>query len=364
MAGPRDKQDRVFIKDGLRHYRRRYSMTEVRIGAGILVVLAAVLAWVLYKGAHPDPGLMALEVVNPGQAPSRAPAERGPVPEGLALEGWKETGLKVYDPSNVYEKIDGREGYYKSFGFQRLHVLTLEKVEDPTTLVDLELFDLGTGENALGAYSGELGQGMQPEADAGGLAHYAQNALYLTRGRYYLRALGSADDAVIRGQLERVRARFTEGMEGEPLPWAFQLFVGKLGLGPGALGYLAENAFGFSDFAADVHTGRLADESELFVKACADPGAAKAVAQQFQAGFLGYGKAKGPWVEDEYISTLSGAVPVGAWVVGVRGAPDVKAAEASLAHLKGALEGFPVPKPAGAAPGAGEPGYDGEGSHE
>lgn len=366
-AGPKSKQDRVFIKDGLKHYRKTYSRTEVRIGAVILTLLGAIGVWVAYKGAHPDPSLLALDVVNPGQSASKAVVDRGPVPEGLALEGWKESGLRVYDPSNVYEKIDGREGYYKSFGFQRLYFLTLEKAGDPTTLVDIELFDLGTTENALGAYSGELGEGMKPEADATGVAHYAQNAFYMVRGRHYLRALGSADNPVIHGQLEHLRARFTEALEGEPLPWAFQLFIGRLGLEPGALAYMSENAFGFSDFASDVHAGRLGDETELFVKVCADAAAAAAVAKQFQEGFLGYGKAEGPWVVDEYINTYSGAVSEGAWVVGVRGAPDAKAAVAGLARLKGALEGFSVPTPAAPAPKAddtehapspGEPAYD------
>ena len=371
-SGPTSKQDRVFIKDGLRHYRRRYSITELWIGAVILAALAVIGAWVAYKGAHPDPGLLALDVVGTGVAAS--PVDRGPLPEGLPLPGWRASGPRHYDPSNVYEKINGREGYYKSFGFEALHVLTLETEDDPTTIVDLELFDLGTGENALGAYSGELGAGMKPEADARGLAHYAENALYMTRGRYYLRALGSADDAVIRGQLERVRARFAEALEGEALPWAFRLFVGRLGLEPGAVAYMAENAFGFSDFAADVHVGRLADETELFVKVSAEGAAARTLAEQFRQGFLGYGAAQGMWVQDEYIHTFSGVQASGRWVLGVRGAPDVAAAEAGLERLKAALQGFEVPASAGegpkveppSSPAGAEPGYDTleAGSHE
>src|SRR5262245_42749192 len=57
LTKPRRKDDRLFVRDGRRSYRRRFSRTEARWGIVVLAGLGAVLAWVLWKGAHPDPAL-------------------------------------------------------------------------------------------------------------------------------------------------------------------------------------------------------------------------------------------------------------------------------------------------------------------
>lgn len=351
---PRD-QDRVFAKNPFRHYRKTYDLTEARVGAVVLLGLAAILAWVIYAGQHPDPRLLALDVVDPGENGKAAgPVDRGPLPEDLVLEGWLERPVRVFGPKSLYEKINGREGYYKSFGFERLYFVTLERSGEPTTLVDLELFDLGTPANALGAYNGERDEATSPEVGARGLAHFARNALYLTRGRFYLRAVGSSESEAVIAALEKVRARFEQDLAGEPLPWSYALFLGKLELPPDAIAYYAKNAFGFSDFATEVHAGRLADETELFVKATASPEAAAEIARAFDEGFASYGEVKAEgFVEDRYIQTVSKASAQDAWVYGVRGAPDLAAAKASMARLGRALAGFPAPAVERTAPGEG-----------
>ena len=56
-----NKTDRIFVRNGRRHYRRVFSVTENRIGIVILLVLASVVIWVAWKGAHTDPTLFMLE---------------------------------------------------------------------------------------------------------------------------------------------------------------------------------------------------------------------------------------------------------------------------------------------------------------
>lgn len=337
------KDDRVFVKNGFRHYRKTYDLTEVRIGAVLLLGLAVVVAWVMYKGQHPDPSLAALDVVAAGV--TEVKVDRAPLPTELTIEGWKEGPVRVFEFKNLYEKINGREGYYKSFGFERLHFVTLEKEDDPTTIVDLELFNQSKAVNALGAYNGERDKEATPEVGEQGLTHYSRNALYLTRGQYYLRAVGSDESEPVLKQLAHVRTRFEAELDGEALPWSYALFLGKLELSPDAIAYFTENAFGFADFAADVNVGRLKDETELFVKVATDEGAATKLAEQFNQGFLGYGQAKaGGFVEDRYIQTISKAASQGPWAYGVKGAPDIAAAAAGLKRLAEALSGFPVPQ--------------------
>lgn len=366
MAGS-SGEDRVFVRPR-KHYRKRYSTTEVRLGVAVVVALVTVGAWVAWRGKNPDPELLGSgammqrrgpEALVEGTSPEKVPGhggapegegaksgattDRGPLPAGLAPEGWSERGLSVFDTTNLYVKINGREGYYKSFNFQKLHFLTLAAGE---ATIDLELYDLGDAMNALGAAAGELPEGARPEFAEGTLALLDRNALYLARGRYYLRAIGSAEDDAIKQALGHVRRRMTTSLDAEPLPWSYALFVG-LGVAPSKVSYSAENAFSFG-FAKDVHAGLLPDgDTELFVVASKDAAAATALARQFAKGFAEYGTLKeeiagAQWIEDRYLSRYSGVTATGRFVVGVRSAADPKAGAERLTKLRAAVEALPA----------------------
>ena len=353
------KADRLFNPHGRRHYRKNYDLRELPVGLAILVGLVGIGGWVAYKGAHPDPSLLALDVVPAGDKGASDKGavkaeDRGPFPKELSADGWKESAVRSFDPDTLYVKINGRAGYYKSFGVRMLYFMSLEKEDDPATVVDLELYDHGTAENALGAYNGERGADNQPEVTDQGLTHYARNALYLTQGRFYLRAVGSDESPPIIAQLKKVRARFEAELEGEPLPWSYALFIGKMGFKPGALSYAAENAFNFG-FARAVNVARLKDETELFVVLAADDKAAQALASKFVAGFKEYGSEVKPgWVQDQYIQTIATARGKGRWVFGVRGAPNLGAAQSGLARLTEGLDGFAVPEASAPSPDEGK----------
>lgn len=388
-------EERVFVSQGRRHYRRSYNPTEMRIGLVVLVGLGLILAWVVWKGARPDPELFSTGAEHltdaprrtadpverrapggerassvpyasqgygnpePGSGGSGAPptattpaAARGALPAGLAAPGWAEGPSSQFDETNLYVKINGREGYYKGFGFQRLYCVTLTAQDDDSRTVDIEMYDLGEAKNALGAYSGELAEGVTPVAGTGGMHHFDRNALYLARGRFYVRAVGSEESAAVRAELEHLRRAFEAGLAGESLPGPHALFVGGLGLDPGQVSYTPENAFSF-EFADSVYSATLPEnETELYVVQTATPAAARELAARFNAGFLEYGEAAGgsdvvPWVKDRYIGTVAGAASADVWLMGVRGAPDVATATRELARLRKAVnslsKGAPAP---------------------
>lgn len=354
-APKRHDPDRLFNPDGFRHYRRRYSLVELRWGFAVLALLVAISAWVAYRGARPDPALFAA-LIPPttkggptsaylakrvGKASPETPrAKRGPLPADLAPAGWVEGALGHFDSKNVYEKINGRESYYKSFGFERLSCLLLKHGASGAT-IDIELFDQGSSQNALGAYAGERGEDQKDRQIAGGLARQVRNALYLTRGRYYLRAIGSDEAATTRAALSQLEKRFVQAttLGGAALPWAYALLA-RVGVDKSAVTYLKENAFSF-DFAKDVYAGRTRKEGpQAFVQTAVDAATAKRLAREFEKSFASYGEAVGKkdarWIKDEFIGAYSTAVDLEHVVVGVRAAPQLKEAQALLEKLKSA----------------------------
>jgi hypothetical protein len=278
------------------------------------------------------------EATSPVAGPGSSSGGNTPFPADLAAPGWKTGAVSHFDNSNLYVKIDGREDYYKSFGFQQLHWVSLVSDRDAATTVDVELFDLGKAANALGAYAGERAPDAAPQIDGTGMWHRARNATFVTIGRYYARLVGSDESEAVLAQLEQARKALTAALPGEPLPWGYALFVGGMGLDPGRVAYVPENAYSFG-FARGVYTGRLNDaDLEGFVVASVDPGAAAQLAQRFSGGFREYGEdAGGTWVRDRYLGTLSGVRAHGAWVAGVRGATDPKQAGEALTRLETAV---------------------------
>ncbi len=176
------------------------------------------------------------------------------------------------------------------------------------------------------------------------MSHIDRNALFMTRDRYYVRAIGSEESPAILAQLTRIRTAFQGSGEeaGDGLPPAYAIFVSEMGLDAGRVAYVAENAFSFG-FAREVYTVLLDDEeTEIFLVATEGADRAEELAAQFNQGFEGYGTplaASGTisWIEDRYIGTLAGAHSSGSWVIGVRGAPDQTRAEEALSGLQRAV---------------------------
>jgi hypothetical protein len=322
------KADRIFVQNGRQLYRRRFSATETRLGIVVLVALASILGWVAWKGANPDPTLFALET-DLSQPAAAVTADRGPVPMGLASDDWSERKLSQFDYDNLYVKINGREGYYKSF-------------EDAQKAVDIELYDLGSAANAVGAYSGERSPDVTPQASESGLAHMERNALFLTRGRFYLRAIGSDESPEVRAQLEHLRSRFELELPAEPLPWGYALFAGRMGIEPGAVSFAPENAFSFG-FARNVYSATLDDDAELFVTLAGSESDATELADRFRNGFLQYGTRESGLIKDRYLGTWAAVTATGPWVVGIRRAPSPEGALRAVENLSDVVAELPLP---------------------
>lgn len=371
---------RVFVRDGLRSYRRTYRVSEARWGAAIGLGLLGILAWVSYRGAHPDPSLFDMSAAlrtegagntapqlgaatpPPGTAESARGAERGALPEGLGSASFREGKVGAYTPENLYVKIDGRAEFFASFGVKSMHTITLESALGDGVSVDIELYDLGEARNALGAYQGERPPGMQSTVEDGSTFHFDRNSGFLTRGSYYVRVIGSDESAAVVGEVKRLINVFREKLAAGELPWAFGLFVDQMKLHPGQVSYQPENAFSFG-FARDVYKAALSaadskEDMEAFVSVKADAGAAIAEVAKYQNAFRDAGADAGhtpagvALFKDEFLGSFSGANASERWVFGVHGAPTAERAAEVLEQLKAGLAALPEAIRARAQPSA------------
>jgi hypothetical protein len=394
-------EERIFVKDGFRSFRRTYKVSEVYWGAGTGAVLLGLVGWVTWKGAHPDPSLFDMSAALEGGAPPEGPGnvtpaavdterragqrmgapragaearvgaesgapggERGPLPAGLAVGAWREGKVGAFSADTMYVKINGRAGYFQAFGAQSLHTVTLEGPESggAPSSVDIEAYDLAEARNAIGAYNGERPPGIQSTVEQGSTFHLDRNAGFLARGRYYIRFIGSDESPPVVAEVQRLLDVFRRELAGEALPWGFAFFVDQLKLPASSVTYVMSNAFSLG-FARDVYKASLSpadsrEDMEAFVVALADAEAAKGMAKQYADGFGSMGKTAGQgpgdvkWIEDEFLATFSGAAAVERWVVGVRGAPSLERAKAELARLRDGIAALPEAVRARAVPSA------------
>ncbi|MCG3148553.1 MAG: hypothetical protein PCFJNLEI_01997 [Verrucomicrobiae bacterium] len=343
-------------------YRPFYSFREFQIVLVCLAVLGAVLAWVIWRGRNPDPTLFhsddslltKKEVpiykrpvepwIEPGSAVRTTPS-LGPFPSEIIGEGWTASApVGEFDETNLYEKIDGRETFYKSYGFKRLYFLGLAS---GNLSIDIELFDLGNIGNALGALVAEV---AKPDAEFDGLFYSSANAGFLVRGRYYARFVGSDDDPAIRQKIRSLKDALLSKLPDESLPWAYALLANGLKISPTKIQFTPQDAFSF-DFATEVYSAKVKGDTEVFVSRRADVAAATNLAEKLAAAFAGFGKAV-PGADaklflNEYINAVDGVSVHEQYVLGVRSAADAAEAIKWLNQLRDILKASTV------APGSG-----------
>jgi hypothetical protein len=284
-----------------------------------------------------------------GTAVAGPSAERGALPTGLAAGSFRESKIGAYTPDNLYVKIDGRAEFYLSFGVKSMHAVTLEASSGAS--VEIELYDLGAANNALGAYNGERAPGAESRHESGSTFRFDHNAAFLARGPYYARFVGSDETPEVVGEVKRLLEALRQQLPGEELPWAFSLFVDQLKLTPSQVGYARENAFSFG-FARDVYKAALSpadsqENLEAFVAVKKDAATAAHEAKQYQQGFASLGAAAGktpagvPLFKDEFLGSFSTATSRERWVIGVSAAPSAARAHEVLQQLERGLQALP-----------------------
>ena len=334
----RHDPDRLLVRDGFRHFRRTYSMAEVRIGLVILAVLIAITVWIGWRGTL-RPAELYGAVELQGTSQPQAAAGDGVLPTPLIDGPWRERERSSFDESNLYEKINGRADFFTSKGFEKLIFVSIANTESPELIIDLELYDMGSPAGALAAFTAERKAGVTVTETPLGQHYTSRNALFLVRGRYYGRALGSDESETTQAALGEVRQSLERSIEGTARSWALELFVDNVGVSAGNVAFVKELAFSL-EAAKRMWVATRDDDSEMFISVRTTPAEAEKQAAEISAGFASYGSPSTSderFVVDEFVGSISAAISDGPFIVGVRAAPSLEVAISSLAVMTEAV---------------------------
>lgn len=170
----------------------------------LLLPLPAIALWVFYCGINYEEEAVSLTSRSSAGPPVAAPE----------LSGLKRRGQpRIYSRDNLYEYVNGHAEFFISAGFEKLTVHEYASKTGAGELT-LEIYDMGSPENALGTLSREKGLAALVQG-IGRKAYSAPGLLLFYKGKYYVKAAGFHLEEETLRQAGTEAAATLEGGRGE-----------------------------------------------------------------------------------------------------------------------------------------------------
>jgi len=130
--------------------------------------------------------------------------------------GWKRNGeIERYVPENMYDKINGRSELYMAYDVIGLTFVSFANEADPSKVIDIYLYDMGSVHSAFGVYSVERG-GDETPVDLGRAGYRSGADLLFWKGRYYASILGAGDTEEAHALTVKVGEALAARLEDSP----------------------------------------------------------------------------------------------------------------------------------------------------
>lgn len=208
-------------------------LRSVLMGAAWLFPLVLLLLFMV-KGRYYNPDIYQPPIM-----------ESAALPMPVSLGGWILEDPEFLPADRMYEKINGKSGYYEQYGAEGLYIG--EWVLDAQRW-DMYLYYFKTHQGALGAFNGERPSDGVPVEGVEGYAVPGQAAV--SAGAYYLQLNALTADADPDPAVELALALVPHFKEGgqDSGPATETDLIGLAGgdFAGDAEGFIPENAFGFS----------------------------------------------------------------------------------------------------------------------
>jgi len=176
------------------------------------------------------------------------------LPSSDEIQGWSRTGaVDRYDPDTLYEYIDGQAPFYLDYGFQEVVTAEYAADEGGAALV-VELFRMGTPEEAFGIFAAERSEGDR-SLDVGARAYAGSNVVGFWKGVHYVKLTSFVGEQEVAAALIPFAELVAARVPGETAPpKLFGLFPGD-GRVESSERFIPKDVFG----QADLKRGYLVD---------------------------------------------------------------------------------------------------------
>ena len=361
-----DPKNRVFTDRPRKIFRHYIGPSELAFSAFFVLFTIAMGAWFYLQKDNYDPDdrdismeiLLAQQVEDHlwepplklwaepgalGEATGAPAVDLGVYPASTLSEGWEATSrLEEFDPSNLYEKINGQETQYKAFGFQRLHFLGIGNPAAGVE-VNIELYDMGSFKNALGIFAAQRSAGSQVEKHGNAYLYLTEVGALGIADKYYFKFTGDTPDPGIQQHALKIVQDFSANIEGGSVPKSFSLLADGLGIEFSGIEYKPEDVFQYA-FAKEFWFGKPSlDASKSFFvhEAASEDEAIELVDQILEEHQWDYTlvsrEGTRAVLQHSFLKTYFAIDHAGTLVYGVDQAPDEQNASQSLETLAGKL---------------------------
>jgi hypothetical protein len=285
--------------------------------------------------------------VEPGSAVAGVAAgpDVGIYPAAVTSNGWTtQRGVKTFDFDTLYEKVDGQETQYKSFGFQFMHFLDISKTGTDLEC-KIELYDQGEFQNALGVFSEQRNAGSTVESVGDAWLTRTSNGALGIYNQYFFKFSGNADDPALSEHAAEVILDFSKSNAGTgETPAPFVILARDMGVAFQDIGYRKSDVFQY-DFAKDFWFGGMGGDSEaqVFVHKAKSAEAAKAMydqiveEHQWDYEVIEQNETDALYTH-EFLKTFNTVNHLGSYVYGVEGMADKDSALAKVDALRTVLQ--------------------------
>ena len=284
--------------------------------------------------------LLVFAVAGAGQSEKIAPAITPP--PGLKASG----SAEIFSPDTLWEKINGQAEFYLSAGFVSLTSQLYENVENVDSLIEVNIYNMGSILNAFSVFSLQRRENAQV-LDVTAFAYQAENAAYLVHGPFYVEIIWIQPLDGDISLLKSLAEKFVQDtpIKGQELP-QLALFPSE-NLVRGSASMISRDAFGFdpldSVFTAEYKVGE--NRATAYISNRKTDQEARELVDGLHTYFRNFGgKDVKPDIDirDARMIEIMGSFDlmfsVGQYFAGVHEAPDQKLAEKIARELAASLQ--------------------------
>jgi len=366
------KKDKVFNDRPRKIFRKIIPTGEVVFGVFFIGFVLLMGIWFAMRRDDFDPGErdVAIEVliaqsvedhlyeppllrwVDPALRGTAGPVTQdlGPFPASIVGNGWETAGrLQEFDETNLYEKINGQETQYKAYGFQYMYFLSITNPAEGLD-VSIELYDMGTFQNALGIFAAQRSEGSRVESRESVFYYLTEVGVLGIIDTYYFKMTGSDSHAA----LDQLALRFVADIPARATgtgetPDSFLVLSQGLQLDFQDIQYVKEDVFQY-DFAEEFWFGNAGTDSPVkyFIHESEDAEAARSLFDQILEEHLyefSLVEQEGTdvFLKHEFLKSFATLNQSGKWVYGLEGVPTEELARQTLSAFQEILLGDAVP---------------------